>query len=61
MARIESGTPLRRLKICIVRFICDIVRKMEDEGQLEAEVTHELMLARRVHAGNSDLDPVLFT
>ncbi|MBY5342524.1 hypothetical protein E0H35_18385 [Rhizobium leguminosarum bv. viciae] len=33
-----------------------MVRKAKDDAELEAAVPHELMLARRVHAGNRNLN-----
>ena len=54
----RAGKALRTLKTYLGRVIRDMVRKAKDDAELEAAVAHELMLARRVHAGNRNLNRV---
>jgi len=54
----RAGKALRTLKTYLGRVIRDIVRKAKDDPQLEAATANELMLARRVHAGNRNLNRV---
>ena len=54
----RANKALRTLKTYLGRVIRDIVRKTKGDPELEAAVAHELMLARRVHAGNRNLNPV---
>lgn len=54
----RSAKALRTLKTYLGRVIRDIVRKVKGDERREAEVAHELMLARRVHAGNRNLNRV---
>jgi len=54
----RAGKALRTLKTYLGRVIRDIVRKAKDDPELEAATANELMLARRVHAGNRNLNRV---
>ena len=54
----RAAKALRTLKTYLGRVIRDIVRKARDNPELEAATAHELMLARRVHAGNRNLNRV---
>jgi IS5 family transposase len=54
----RSAKALRTLKTYLGRVIRDIVRKAKDDPELEAATANELMLARRVHAGNRNLNRV---
>ncbi len=54
----RAAKALRTLKTYLGRVIRDIARKAKDDPQLEAATAHELMLARRVHAGNRNLNRV---
>lgn len=54
----RANKALRTLKTYLGRVIRDIVRKTKGDPELEAAVAHELMLARRVHAGNRNLIPL---
>jgi len=54
----RAGKALRTLKTYLGRVIRDMVRKTNGDAELEAAVAHELMLARRVHAGNRNLNRV---
>jgi IS5 family transposase len=54
----RAGKALRTLKTYLGRVIRDMVRKAKDDAELEVAVAHELMLARRVHAGNRNLNRV---
>jgi IS5 family transposase len=54
----RAGKALRTLKTYLGRVIRDIVRKAKDDPDLEAATANELMLARRVHAGNRNLNRV---
>lgn len=54
----RAARALRTLKTYLGRVIRDIVRKTKGDERLEAEVARELMLARRVHAGNRNLNRV---
>lgn len=49
---------MRTLRTHLGRVIRDIVRKAKDDPELEAATASELMLARRVHAGNRNLNRV---
>jgi len=54
----RAGKALRTLKTYLGRVMRDIVRKAKDDPELEAATANELMLARRVHAGNRNLNRV---
>jgi transposase, IS5 family len=54
----RAGKALRTLKTYLARVIRDIVRKAKDDPELEVATANELMLARRVHAGNRNLNRV---
>ncbi|MEF2074967.1 IS5 family transposase, partial [Consotaella aegiceratis] len=54
----RAAKALRTLKTYLGRVIRDIVRKSKGEPELEAATAHELMLARRVHAGNRNLNRI---
>ncbi|MCE7031021.1 IS5 family transposase [Jiella avicenniae] len=54
----RANKALRTLRTYLGRVIRDIVRKTKGDAELEAAVAHELMLARRVHAGNRNLIPL---
>lgn len=54
----RAGKALRTLRTYLGRVIRDIVRKAKDDPDLEAATANELMLARRVHAGNRNLNRV---
>jgi IS5 family transposase len=54
----RAGKALRTLRTYLGRVIRDIVRKAKDDPELEAATANELMLARRVHAGNRNLNRV---
>jgi len=54
----RANKALRTLKTYLGRVIRDIVRKTRGDPELEAATAHELMLARRIHAGNRNLIPL---
>ncbi|BDA82685.1 IS5 family transposase [Aureimonas sp. SA4125] len=54
----RAGKALRTLRTYLGRVIRDIVRKAKGDAELEAATAQELMLARRVHAGNRNLNRV---
>ncbi|MGV6876745.1 IS5 family transposase [Pseudochelatococcus sp. B33] len=54
----RAAKALRTLKTYLGRVIRDIVRKTKGDAQREEAVAHEIMLARRVHARNRNLNRV---
>jgi IS5 family transposase len=54
----RAGKALKTLRTYLGRVIRDILRKAKGDAELEAAVANELMLARRVHAGNRNLNRV---
>ncbi|OLP54382.1 IS5 family transposase [Rhizobium rhizosphaerae] len=54
----RAGKSLRSLKTYLGRVIRDIIRKARGNPELEAATANALMLARRVHAGNRNLNRI---
>lgn len=54
----RANKALKTLRTYLGRVIRDITRKSNGDPELEAAVANELMLARRIHAGNHNLNRI---